>query len=500
MSEREHVFGLNEVLLKACAAKPARRYATAGAMHADLLRLRTGRKRSGRVSPLLATVGALAVIAAVTAGVWFSLRDGAAPVSPAVAPPLIAFSPEPSLPAPTPLSPATPPIVTTGSLKITSEPTGGSIVVSQGEKRVRQGISPLLLEDLPVGEYAVRGELGLASTTAEVSVYSGREAAADLRFPTGDGTVKITSAPGGAIVYEGDREIGRTPLLCEDIKPGIHRYRIVKPGYKEATLEGTVHPEEQTVLLARLEHNLGPVPGQPWTNSLGMVFIRVGDVRFSIWETRVKDYAVFCEKTGRSMPRPDFRQNEEHPVVLVNWHDAMSFCDWLTQKERGEGRLNDRQIYRLPRDNEWSFAVGLPIENGMTPERRDGLYHKIYPWGREWPPKGSVGNYADQTLRKGFIPGYTDGFQQTATVGSFAPSASGLYDLGGNVWEWCLEGYKGGTDPHDWGVLRGGSYANSNRTEVESSYRNVVSRDDRDVIYGFRCVLADEAAADAAKP
>ena len=79
-------------------------------------------------------------------------------------------------------------------------------------------------------------------------------------------------------------------------------------------------------------------------------------------------------------------------------------------------------------------------------------------------------------------------------VGSFKPNGLGIYDLGGNVWEWCEEGYKGSGENvgRDWGVLRGGSWGTSNRLEMQSSYRNVVDRNDRDVIYGFRCVLAME--------
>ena len=72
-------------------------------------------------------------------------------------------------------------------------------------------------------------------------------------------------------------------------------------------------------------------------------------------------------------------------------------------------------------------------------------------------------------------------------AGSFPPNALGLCDMSGNVWEWCADLYKPGSR---WGVLRGGSWANSNRAELLSSYRNVVDRKERDVIYGFRCVLA----------
>ena len=55
-----------------------------------------------------------------------------------------------------------------------------------------------------------------------------------------------------------------------------------------------------------------------------------------------------------------------------------------------------------------------------------------------------------------------------------------------------MDNYKGGSNVtgRDWGVLRGGSWATNNRLEMQSSYRNVIDRNDRDVIYGFRCVLA----------
>ncbi len=88
------------------------------------------------------------------------------------------------------------------------------------------------------------------------------------------------------------------------------------------------------------------------------------------------------------------------------------------------------------------------------------------------------------------VEGGGDGFTATAPVGSFLPNSLGIYDLGGNVWEWCLDLYKPGSR---WGVLRGGSWANSQRSELLTSYRNVVDRNERDVIYGFRCVLVSEA-------
>src|SRR5205809_343581 len=106
--------------------------------------------------------------------------------------------------------------------------------------------------------------------------------------------------------------------------------------------------------------------------------------------------------------------------------------------------LREGQEYRLPSDVEWSKAAGLPDEGRNTPEERDGKLPGEFRWGRQWPPPAGAGNYADQTARRSLpkiIEGYRDGFPETAPVGSFSANRYGIYDLGGNVWEWCLEGY-----------------------------------------------------------
>jgi formylglycine-generating enzyme required for sulfatase activity len=191
---------------------------------------------------------------------------------------------------------------------------------------------------------------------------------------------------------------------------------------------------------------------------------------------------------------PDFAQDVSHPVVRVSWEDANAFCEWLTQKETNAGQIEEGQVYRLPTDLEWSAGDGLPDEGRNTPEERDGKL-KDFPWGKQWPPPPGAGNFADSSVRRGgSIPGYHDGFPQTSPVGSFAANRLGLFDMCGNVWQWCRDSYKGGAaGSRDWGVQRGGSWGTSTPSELRASYRNVVDRADREVIYGFRCVLVPES-------
>jgi hypothetical protein len=366
-----------------------------------------------------------------------------------------------------------------GTVSITSEPPGAEILVDG----MPHGRTPLRIE-LPARPHELVAQLdGWPAEQQSLAVQGQHENSAHFVFA--NGSVKITSAPGGATVLTNGRALGQTPLVIEEVKPGPVNYELRLAGYKLSSVTGQVEAQQQTFLAARLEKSVGPEPGQPWTNSLGMKFVPLGDSRISIWETRVQDFEAFCRATGHHREPLDVAQNAMHPVVKVNWFDANAFCKWLTSKEHDEGMIEDRQYYRLPTDLEWSAAVGLPNEGGATPEARDGKIRNEFPWGKQWPPSAGAGNYpaAAGQRRGGTMP-----------VGSFNRNARGIYDLGGNVWEWCLEGYKGNPVGvgRDWGVLRGGSWATSNRTEMQSSYRNVIDRNDRDVIYGFRCVLATQ--------
>ena len=233
---------------------------------------------------------------------------------------------------------------------------------------------------------------------------------------------------------------------------------------------------------------------QALVNSLGMRFSPVGNILFSIWLTRVQDFQAFATATGfqnEEWLQPGFKQAPDHPVVNVSWSDANAFCLWLTEKEHHQGILAVNETYRLPTDLEWSQAVGLPAESGRTPEARDMDVPDVYPWGTQWPPPAGAGNYTgEETDSDVAIKGYNDGFAWTSPVGSFNPNKYGLYDMGGNVWQWCADWWNSEQKQK---VLRGGSWYNGAlKLSLLSSCRIHYSADQSTDNYGFRVVVAPE--------
>jgi len=215
---------------------------------------------------------------------------------------------------------------------------------------------------------------------------------------------------------------------------------------------------------------------QLFTNSLGMKFVPVPGTQMlmCVHETRNADYAAYA--AAQSGVDAEWKEEagigkEQHPVVKVNYEDAEGFCRWLSAKEG--------KTYRLPTDAEWSAAVGLENERGATPaEKEENSPEEVYPWGRYYPPKPGDGNYD--------IDGVEDGYDGTAPVMSFKANKLGVYDLGGNVYEWCQDWYDEDKDSR---VLRGASWLDRSEAFLRSSYRSVVDPRDRHGYYGFRCVL-----------
>jgi formylglycine-generating enzyme required for sulfatase activity len=155
-------------------------------------------------------------------------------------------------------------------------------------------------------------------------------------------------------------------------------------------------------------------------------------------------YAAFVEATGHEL-RGHWNEKwhpsgeQDHPVVKVSWHDAVAYCQWLTEKSF--------QTCRLPTEAEWEKAA----------RSTDG---RIYPWGNQWDKRLC-------NTREG-------GKNEPTPVGAYPDGASpyGVLDIAGNVWEWCAtqwgESYPYNVEKDEWSegylessgdrVVRGGSW------------------------------------------
>jgi formylglycine-generating enzyme required for sulfatase activity len=361
-----------------------------------------------------------------------------------------------------------------------------------------------------------RTEQAKAEAQARVAAMAKEEAQRNLAKAEAEakGHFTVTVEPADAEVIV--RELrGPSPFRTGPEKPGKHEVKVRRQGYKEWSGEVEVRANEMAHKKVTLEL-IKPFPelDQPLENTLGMKFVPVRGTKvlFGIWHVRVQDFEAFVAATnydaapgmhsvrrgvfddhGDTWKKPGFEQGPTHPVCGVSWIDAMAFCEWLTRKEQAEGLLAPNQKYRLPTDAEWSVAVGLEEAPGETPASKHDKIADVYPWGRQWPPPPGAGNYAGTEARdadwptdREVIKEYNDGYPRTSPVGSFAANKFGLYDMGGNVWQWCDDHFTGKVGKR---VMRGASFYFDGTQFLRSSHRGQNSPVLRYLHFGFRCVV-----------
>ena len=171
---------------------------------------------------------------------------------------------------------------------------------------------------------------------------------------------------------------------------------------------------------------------------------------------------------------------DDQPMCFVSYFDALEFCQKLTEKERENGSLPEGFLYTLPTEAQWEFAARAGSKTvfcyGDSLTSNEANFYGKIPYGSD-----KEGTYREQTT----------------AIKTFKPNAWGLYDMHGNVYEWCLDWYveelPGGDDPvslteGDSRSIRGGAW-NRKASSCRSAYRYSYDPTQRTNNIGFRVAL-----------
>jgi len=237
---------------------------------------------------------------------------------------------------------------------------------------------------------------------------------------------------------------------------------------------------ENFVLIRGGQFTMGSPEGEVGRNDSEMQHeVKVGDFAMCRYAVTVGEYLAFASDTGKAYQGD---RSSRLPAVDVSWDDAVAYCDWLSKRRGG--------LYRLPTEAEWEYAcragTTTPFSTGENLTTDQANYNGDYPY-RDYPK----GEYRGKTV----------------SVDSFEPNGYGLYNMHGNVWEWCGDGYyenyyeecrKQGVVENPQGptkgsyrVLRGGCWDDSAQY-CRSAYRYNSSPGYRTNNVGFRLVFVPQ--------
>jgi formylglycine-generating enzyme required for sulfatase activity len=288
------------------------------------------------------------------------------------------------------------------------------------------------------------------------------------------GVIHFTVEPADAQLVLDGKNQGKVPQELKLVAIS-HQLEIIKKGYKPYRTRITPrpgYPQEIKITLNSLKSKpAGPAGVITAQNGYTLKLIRpqpftIGSSRreqgrrtnetlrninlqrsfyMGLREVTNKEFKKFLARHNSGAFKGQRLSQDDHPVVQVTWEQAALFCNWLSAKEslppayvKKGGRLVAAEPigtgYRLPTEAEWEYCARF-IKNQAALK---------YPWGNQFPPTPSSGNYADTSAKKllpAYIENYNDGYPVTAPPAQFKANSLGLYDLGGNVAEWCHDFY-----------------------------------------------------------
>ena len=355
-----------------------------------------------------------------------------------------------------------------GKIDIMTTPFDANISINNKD----YGKTPKTIRQIQVGEYAVTfSKQGYGTLTRQITVREGKTTEINETLPAGL-TVTINSQPQGASLYISDAYQGKCPQTLS-LTFGTHRIKL--NGISE--YEETTH----TITIQRGGKIRFTLPLNSKVPE-GFVFVKGGTFQMGsnkgdgdekpVHSVTVSDFYMgkyeVTQKQWREVMgnNPSRFKGDNLPVEKVSWNDIQQFLRKLNAKTG--------KTYRLPTEAEWGYAA------------RGGAKSRGY--------KYAGSNNIDEVAWYG----YSKSGKKTHPVGQKKPNELGIYDMSGNVWEWCSDwkgSYSSSSQTNPTGassgsrrVHRGGSWVNI------ASYSRVVNRsssmpDGRDSYLGFRLVV-----------
>ena len=420
-----------------------------------------------------------------------------------------------------------------GMVVVTSDPMGASVAINNkfyGNTPVSTAILPGVEHELSITKN------GYSPDKRKIKVTSGETMKVIISLMPEYGIVFITSEPADAALKVDGKDMGiASQRLRLTALP--HSIEIYKDGYE--SYSGKVLPEKgisKKLNISLKKDNQYKDTSNKIKTAEDQVLIRAPftkPVRFRMGSSRREpgrrsnesQYMVELTRTffisEHEVTNGEFRKfRKEHnsgmeygyslnekdqPVTSVTWDDAAAYLNWLSEKDGltpAYIKENDRMVavapvpsgYRLPTEAEWAFVAryqGGTVSGGVPMK---------FPWGEDRYPKDKCGNFADTSAKNNLpliINNYNDGYKVTAPVGQYPANGLGIYDLGGNVSEWCHDLYdiqsvfsnRVLTDPTGpasgkYHVVRGSSWRHGSITELRLTYRDYTDKGRNDI--GFR--------------
>ncbi|MBP9994642.1 MAG: SUMF1/EgtB/PvdO family nonheme iron enzyme, partial [bacterium] len=303
------------------------------------------------------------------------------------------------------------------------------------------------------------------------------------------GKLNLNSTPGNCDVYLDGKKIGTSPDIFSDVLIGTHSIELRKKGYENATKQVTIEENkiaQATVTLTKKQQTVAAGAGgsaagnKTFTvNGVSFEMVAVEGGTFTMGEDKdahevtLSDYCIGKFEVTQELweavmgSNPSYFKGNKLPVEQVSWDDCQTFIRKLNSLTGAN--------FRLPTEAEWEYAA------------RGGSRSRGY----KYSGSNSIGEVAWYTS--------TTNDSGTKPVGTKSPNELGIYDMSGNVWEWCLDWYDSygsgsQTNPHGPSsgsnrVYRGGSWYSSAQY-CRVSNRNSNAPDFRSRSLGFRLVVS----------